>query len=134
MGSAIRTFVSSFAVMALVAAPGLAASSERTETVAYEAPSGAHVDTAWVEFSPTPEARPSAGERYVSIELEDESGRPVAAAVHQGNSDLGDVCGGTSAPIALVSRKPVHVHIYSGPGCTDVSVPTQGTVTFTFTR
>lgn len=118
-------------------APATGATRSRTETVAYESTSGAHVmDTVWVEVASDgpPEARPLAKERTVSIALEDESGRPIAGVAHQGDAELGDFCGTTEAPLTLVNRKPVHVHVYSGPGCADVSLPTTGTVTFTFAR
>lgn len=118
-------------------APAAGASRSRTETVAYERTSGAHLeDQVWVEVAAgdLPEARPLARERSVSITLEDDSGRPIAGVVHQGEEELGEICGATEAPIALVNREPVHVHLYSGPGCADVSLPTAGTVTFTFSR
>ena len=126
---------STMAVVAL--APATAAPAARTETVPYERGSGVRmVDTLTINLSlgPLPEARPVAGERKVSIEITDDSGRPVAAEVHQGDAELGIVCGQTEAPLTLVSRKPVHLHIYVGPGCADVSTPTQGTAEFTFTR
>jgi hypothetical protein len=118
-----------------VIAPASGAPRERTETVPYERSSGAHLmDTLWIEVTGVPEARPAAGETAVSIVLEDDSGRPVAATVHQGKHELGEICGATDVPLALVSRRPVHVHVYSGPGCLDVSAPTKGSITFTFTR
>jgi hypothetical protein len=94
------------------------------------------MDVAWVEIAAgdLPTAQPLAREKSVSITLEDESGRPIAGVVHQGDRELGELCGQTEAPLTLEGREAVHVHIYSGPGCADVSVPTSGTVTFTFTR
>lgn len=123
------------ALVALSALPAAGARSARTEMVTYDSGSGIHVmDYVWFEFSGAPEAQPLAGERTVSIEITDESGRPVAGVVHQGDAELGEVCGRTETPLRLVSRKWVHVHIYGGPGCDGVSVPTTGTVTFTFAR
>lgn len=126
------------AVVTVVAvAPAAGAPRTRTETVAYERASGAHlsedvsVDVAAGEM---PEAAPMAREKTVSITLEDDSGRPIAGVAHQGDEELGAFCGQTEAPLTLVSRKPVHVHVYSGEGCSDVSVPTAGTVAFTFAR
>lgn len=125
-------------IAAVVAiAPAAGAARSRTQTVPYERASGLHLmDVAWVEIASgdLPQATPLAREKYVSITLEDDSGRPIAGAVHQGEHELGDVCGATDAPLALVNREPVHVHVYSGPGCADVSMPTTGAVTFTFTR
>lgn len=130
-----NALVPALAVIGLVVAPATGAPRERTETVAYEHGSGAHLmDTLSVQVSELPEARPAAGEKTVSIVLEDETGRPVAGAVHQGKNVLGEICGATEAPLQLVGRQPVHVHVYAGPGCTDVSVPTTGTVTFTFAK
>lgn len=121
----------------VVVAPASSAPRARTETVPYERASGLHLmDVAWIEIATgdLPEARPLAREKTVSITLEDESGRPIAGVVHQGEHELGEICGATEAPLALVNREAVHVHVYSGPGCADVSMPTTGTVTFTFTR
>ena len=129
----IAILASALIVVALAPAGG--AESERREMVPYDSGSGIHLmDVVWVEVAGVPESRPLAGEKKVSIEITDESGRPVAGVVHQGGADLGEICGQTEAPLRLVSRKSVHVHIYSGPGCEGVSAPTSGTVTFTFTR
>ena len=126
------------AVVTLVAvAPAAGAPRSRTETVAYERPTGAYLaETVLVDlaFGPMPEAAPQAREKTVSITLEDDSGRPVAGVAHQGDEELGAFCGHTETPLALVNRKPVHVHVYSGEGCADVTLPTTGSVTFTFTR
>lgn len=118
-------------------APAAGGPRARTETAPYERASGVHLmDVAWMEIAAgeLPEAQPLARERSVSITIEDDSGRPVAGAVHQGEHELGDICGSTETPLALVNREPVHVHVYSGAGCSDVSAPTTGSVTFTFTR
>ena len=121
------------ALIVVALAPAWGARSERTEMVSYDRGSGIHLmDVVWIEVSGVPASRPLAGERKVSIEIADQSGRPVAGVVHQGGADLGEICGQTEAPLRLVSRKSVHVHIYAGPGCDGVSVPTTGTVTFTF--
>ena len=125
-------------VVTLVAvAPAAGAPRSRTETAAYESASGVHLmDVAWMEVAAgeLPSAQPLSREKFVSVTLEDESGRPVAGIVHQGDQELGDFCGATETPLALSGRKPVHVHVYSGAGCSDVTLPTAGTVTFTFTR
>ena len=131
-GLALATVVTVGAV-----APATGAPRSRTETAAYERASGAHLtDVAWLEIAAgdLPTAQPLAREKSVSITLEDESGRPIAAVVHQGDNELGELCGQTEAPLTLSGRAAVHVHVYSGPGCADVSLPTSGTVTFTFTR
>lgn len=118
-------------------APAAAAPRERTEMIPYERGSGiyfADVVTANFTLGDLPQAQPMRGEKAVSVAITDDSGRPVAALVHQGDAELGMICGQTDSPLQLVSRKPVHVHIYAGPGCSDVSTPTQGAVEFTFTR
>lgn len=129
--------VLALALVALAVAPAAGARSPRTEMVTYDSGSGIHVmDYVWFEFAGTPEAQPLAGERTVAIEITDESGRAVAGVVHQGDAELGEICGRTEMPLRLVSRKWVHVHIYGGPApdCDGVSAPTTGTVTFTFAR
>ncbi len=77
-------------------------------------------------------ARPRTGERFITVEVADQTGRPVLAAAHQGEIELGPRFCGTSERLELATRKPVHVHLYTGPGCDGVSVPTEGTVTITF--
>ncbi len=134
MSRVVKPVVLSLTLMILVAAPGLAETRKRTEMITYDSPSGAHVmDHLWVEVGPVPETRPARGESAVAVVLEDNSGRPVAGVVHQGKHTLAEICGATEAPVPLMNRQPVHVHIYSGPACGDVSLPTQGTATFTFT-
>lgn len=124
--------------LAVVASgPAGGAPRTRTETAPYERASGIQLmDVATVEVASgdLPEAQPLRGERWVSVAVADASGRPVAAIVHQGEAVLGDLCGESEQPLALVNREPVHVHVYTGPGCADLSVPTQGTVTFTFAK
>lgn len=123
-------------VVGLVA-PASGAPRQRVESVAYENATGvwaSEVVLVNVSFGDMPQAAPMAKEKHVSVSITDDSGRPVIAAVHQGEAELGMICGQSDAPLALVSRKPVHLHIYSGPGCGDVSTPTSGTVEFAFTR
>ncbi|MFN2587652.1 MAG: hypothetical protein ABR613_06010 [Actinomycetota bacterium] len=129
-----RVVVPSVAFLVLLATPAPGAPRERTETVPYDTP-GAHVlDVAWVEVNGAPEAMPQRGEKTVSVALQDDSGRPVAAVLHQGDAELAEFCGEMAEPVRLVGRKAVHVHVYSGPGCSDVSIATQGTAAFTFGR
>lgn len=131
-GLALATVVTVVAVAPVAGAP-----RSRTETAAYERASGIHLmDVVWFEVAAgeLPQAQPLAREKTVSITIEDDSGRPVAVEVHQGEEVLADVCGSTDAPLKLVNREPVHVHVYSGAGCSDVTAPTTGSVTFTFSR
>lgn len=137
MNQLTKSMVLAAVVTAAVAAPAGSAPRERTENVAYERASGVHLmDAAWVEVAAgeLPQATPRAREKAVSVAITDDSGRPVAAVVHQGDADLGAICGQSGAPLQLVSRQPVHVHVYTGPGCADASTPTTGTIEFTFTR
>jgi hypothetical protein len=133
----MKSMVLASVLSAVVAAPAGGAPRERTQSVTYERASGIHLmDVAWVEVAAgeLPEARPLAREKKVSVSITDDSGRPVGAVVHQGEHELGRVCGQSDAPLQLASREPVHVHVYSGPGCDDLSAPTTGTIEFTFTR
>lgn len=79
------------------------------------------------------EAMPAPGEDSVSVTIEDDSGQPIAADIHQGRSSLGGVCGGDDH-IALSNRKPLHLHLQFGLAvdCGSTSIPTTGTITFTF--
>lgn len=137
MNRGMKGLVLACAAIVAVVAPATGAPRQRTETIAYDRPAGIHLaDAAWIEVAAgeLPAARPLAREKTVSVAVTDDSGRPVAGVVHQGEAELGDFCGETEAPLQLASRAPVHVHIYSGPGCSDVSTPTAGSVDFTFAR
>lgn len=129
-----KALIPALALFVVAAAPAAGGGSERTATVPYENPAVLIGDAFTVQVNSAPEAAPARGEKTVSVVLEDEIGRPVAGLLHQGDHDLGDFCGATARPIPLVNRKPVHVHVYSGPGCSDVSVATRGTAAFTFTK
>ncbi|HEV2755429.1 MAG TPA: hypothetical protein VG318_06595 [Actinomycetota bacterium] len=129
-----KSLAPSLALLVLTIAPAAGGTSERTETVPYENPAVLIGDAFTVQVNSAPEAVPARGEKTVSIVLEDESGRPVAGLLHQGDSELANFCGATEQPVRLVSRKPVHVHVYSGPGCSDMSIATRGTVAFTFAK
>ncbi len=88
-----------------------------------------------VGLAMTGNAKPRPGERFVMVTITDRTGRPVLAAAHQANAELGGpFCGETEGHQQLVSRKGVHVHLYAGEGCGSFSLPTQGTVTLTFHR
>jgi hypothetical protein len=121
-------------VLLAAAAPVNGAPRQRTETAPYEAPNFAVLDTLWVQLGSAPEARPLAGEQTVSVSLTDDTGKPVSGVVHQGKYTLGEFCGATEQPLHLMNRKPVHVHVFLGDGCSGGSLPTKGTVTFTFAR
>jgi hypothetical protein len=130
----IKALVPSVALLLTAIAPATGAPAERTVTAPYDTPGAQLADVATVEINGVAEAAPVRGEKTVSVALQDDSGRPVAAVLHQGDEEIADFCGATTEPVRLVSRKPVHVHVYAGPGCSDVSVATQGTATFTFAR
>ena len=130
-----KAFALATALTILGIAPAAGGPRSRTENVPYDTPGANVMDTIWIEINSAAEARPLPGERFVSVALTDDSGRPVAAILHQGDQELGGTfCGRTDRPVRLVSREPVHVHVYSGPACADVSIATQGTAAFTFTR
>jgi hypothetical protein len=120
---------------ALPAAAGPVA--PRTVTVEYSGPNS-FADpegSAYASYGIFGEAKPRPGERFIRVEVTDESGRPVLAEVHQANRELGgSFCGATPNRLRLPTRRSVHVHLYLGPGCDDISAPTQGSITFTFER
>lgn len=137
MNRLVKALVPAAVLIGSAVAPAAGAPRQRVETAAYERASGVHLmDVVWIEIAAgeLPEARPLGREKTVSITIADDSGRPVAADVHQGEEVLGSICGQTESPLTLVSREPVHLHVYSGAGCSDVSTPTQGTIEFTFAR
>jgi hypothetical protein len=76
------------------------------------------------------------GERFVSVEIADDSGEPVVGAVHQGKAELGVVCGDGAERFPLVNRKAIHVHLQTGMSvaCSTGSTPSEGTVTLTFSN
>lgn len=106
----------------------------REVTVQYQGPNTITGEDTYVSNT-GPMAKPKPGERFLEVTVTDVSGRPVLAEVHQGNRELGPaICGATDKPVKLQGRGAVHVHLYAGAGCGEPSVPTQGTITFTFRR
>ena len=73
-------------------------------------------------------------ERFVSVEIADDSGEPVVGAVHQGNAELGFYCGEGTERFPLANRRPIHVHMQTGYSteCMIGSTPSAGTVKLTF--
>jgi hypothetical protein len=92
-------------------------------------------------FSNVVSFTPREGERFVSVSIVDKSGLPARAVVGQdldgdGNEDVSaEICGATTAPIALKKNATVLVSAQEGP-CEDGTnaMATFGTVTATFTR
>lgn len=80
-------------------------------------------------------------EKFVSVAVVDESGRPVLAEITQDyDGDSGPelssfLCGSTPKPVAIKPGFETRVYVYNGT-CEDgsVSVPTTGTVKAVFTR
>lgn len=134
MNRIVKAVVPAVTLLAVAAAPVHGGPSQRTVTAPYEAPNFAIMDSFYVQIGSAPEARPLASEKTVSVALTDDTGRPVSGVVHQGKYSLGELCGETEQPLRLMNQKPVHVHVYLGDGCSGGSVPTKGTVTFTFGR
>jgi hypothetical protein len=107
----------------------------REVTVEYQGPNTLADDDDMFISHIGPMAKPKPGERFVNVVVEDASGTPVAAELHQGDRDLtGRFCGKTSNPVKLRGRAPLHVHLYAEAGCDGQSTPTHGTITFTFQR
>ena len=81
---------------------------------------------------------PGGDEKFLSVEIVDESGRPILAEVTQdlqGNIQpevVHEICGGTTAPVPIEPRTEVIVYLYNGQCGQSASVPTSGTVTGTF--
>lgn len=73
-------------------------------------------------------------ERYVSIEVDDAHGQPVAAIVAQPDEDH-HICGATDKPLKIVPYEKVTVFLMNGVcGHAGASAATTGTVTATFTK
>lgn len=107
----------------------------RQVTVEYQGPNTlADDDDAFISHI-GPMAKPKPGERFVRVDVEDASGRAVLAELHQGDRDLtGRFCGEIEKPVKLRGRGALHVHLYAGAGCAEDSLPTQGTIIFTFQK
>lgn len=81
-------------------------------------------------------------DRVLSVRFTDTAGQPVLAAVVQrlgadarSDVELGRVCGSSRSPLRLARPGvPVTTYLLTGRCGTDVSVPTIGSVTFTFSR
>lgn len=74
-------------------------------------------------------------ERFVSIEIDDAHGLPVAGIVTQADAPDTHICGGTDKPLKVRPYEKVTVFLMNGVcGGTGASVATAGTVTATFSR
>lgn len=134
------------ALMLLGAAvPALAKSAkERTTTGEYNTATVDTDDPSSItagRFSNVVSFTPRKDERFVSVSLTDKSGLPARAVVGQdvdgdGTEDVtAEICGATTAPIALKKNATVLVSAQEGP-CEDGTnaMATFGTVTATFTK
>ena len=88
-----------------------------------------------VEFPTT------AKDKYIKVEVTDQSGQPAGGYLSQGDTDgdgvgnlFGDFCGAHLAPVAITPGAPVKISLYNGT-CVDgsQSTVTTGTVKATFT-
>ena len=84
---------------------------------------------------------PPSGDRNVSVRIADRTGQPVLAAVVQHmdgndahNVELGRVCGAPGTFHLARPDRPVTVYLLVGSCGSALSVPTTGTVTFTFRK
>ena len=83
-------------------------------------------------------------EVYVTVAITDQSGRKVAGKLVQDSNGNGttseagepafEFCGSIDKPVKIQPGVPVGVYINTGPCGSDVSVPTTGTVKFTFSN
>ena len=82
--------------------------------------------------------KPQAGERWVSISIEDEVVEDVPGTVYQFTSTSFPFCGSTSEPMRIVPGKPVVVRLGQGscdtPNVLGTGTHIAGTVTATFSR
>lgn len=77
---------------------------------------------------------PGGPENHLSLEIADNSGRPVLAEIVQ-DDDIAVICGKTTEPIRIEPGFDVQVRFHAGvcPGG-DVSLPTGGTMKATFAK
>ena len=77
------------------------------------------------------------GDRYVRIEIVDDSGQPTWGTVYQGDRGTShEFCDSTEQPIRIKEGRQVHVQLYQGP-CLDTMTPaiaTTGIVRATFSN
>jgi hypothetical protein len=130
-----KAIVAICVLMALSAVPAVAGQGDaRIVSYEYSGPNSVELgENGSGSFGIYTVAKPRAGESSVSVEIVDESGRPVFAGLHQANRELGDFCG-QSDDLLLETKKALHVHLYMGEGCDDISTPTEGTITLTFQK
>ena len=131
-------------VLALLAAAlvqtASAAPASRTTSIGYDGPNGLMISSSNADTKiftvQTGKVDIEAGEELVSAKITDDSGDPVAAEVHQGGAELGVICGDGSEELMLVNKKPVHLHLQFGVAadCGGASIPSSGTIEFTFNR
>lgn len=78
--------------------------------------------------------------KTVSLEITDQTGQPIAGHIHIDEDGDGkrvkshDICAKTDAPLELPPNSTVEVMIISGTCGTAFSLPTSGTVSFTYGR
>lgn len=82
--------------------------------------------------------KPEAGERWVSISVEDLVVDDVPGLVYQPFSTSRAFCGSTSEPVRILPKKPVVVWLGKGscdtPNVWGTGTHVAGTITVTFTR
>jgi hypothetical protein len=82
--------------------------------------------------------KPQAGERWVSISIEDSVVDNVPGTVYQFTAISYPFCGSTSEPVPVVPRKPVVVRLGQGscdtPNVLGTGTHIAGTITGTFSR
>lgn len=141
-----RRWYASSAVFVLVAAvvatgslAGAKPRTTRTETGTYS-DAGVHLVAPWVRPLAATVELPGGPERFVTVDVEDDSGADTYAQISQdldadGVDDLYvPICSSTELPVLVAPEIPVKVIVYQGP-CFD-GMPAQasaGTVTATFT-
>jgi hypothetical protein len=137
------------AVALCIAMPAQAAPADRVEEATYYG--GSHLRFAdgdlWIDgcihvdgecVSSSAEFSPRRGERFINIEIVDDSGADVGATLVQsrrGNDLERSFCGATQKPIRVAPKKHIEIFLaYHGCGSGDPAPPTHGVVTATFSK
>lgn len=135
---AVHVFVVAALAVTAIAADAKAPPATRTE-VGYYSDAGVHVVAQWARPTAATVELPGGPERFVSVEIADDSSPDAYAQISQdvdgdGVDDLFvPICSRSVLPVLVVPHVPVKVIAYQGP-CFD-GMParaTSGTVTATF--
>lgn len=135
----VKILAASVLLISATLYPAMAGQSSRTATASYGGDPGTIMITfsgpsAQISLTTSENVPVQDDERFVSMEIADDSGEPVVGLVHQGKAKLGFYCGDGTERFPLANRRPVHVHMLTGfsTECMTGSNPSEGTITLTF--